>query len=533
MKKILWLVLILLLLCAFVFSACDNVDQPQSSTDTPTGTTDNATESNPDTHIHAFGEWIIVKEATCTVNGEQERSCSCGENEKQSINAFGHTEVIDATVAATCTTDGKTEGKHCSVCNTVTIAQTTIKAKGHTEVTDKAVTATCTTDGKTEGKHCSVCNTVTIAQTTVKAKGHSYVNDICENCNTLIDKQGAIEAENKRHSDFVTSCQEGINVHSQEANRLKQAYGISTVSNDAAYYRGLQKEIDTNITNITNNINHYKGLESLYGTDYSSMIATFESNLRKEKERKTLNERYLAIAIQQDEVEAYRNKLAEEEVRHSENLRLINARYYCIENGHTNIVIDQARPATCGRVGLSQGSHCADCNTIIQEQIVSPITGHDYGSDNKCIFCGSPKPSDGLCYTLRSDGVSYSVSIGSCTDRVVVIADTYNGLPVVEIAEKAFYKSIILSIVIPENVTIIGDYAFFRCESLKEITLPSTLENIGNMVFYYCALLKNVTYNGTVEEWNSITKVSGWDSGMGNTPLKKYTVYCTDETLTV
>jgi hypothetical protein len=116
---------------------------------------------------------------------------------------------------------------------------------------------------------------------------------------------------------------------------------------------------------------------------------------------------------------------------------------------------------------------------------------------------------------------------------VVVIADTYNGLPVVEIAEKAFYKSIILSIVIPENVTIIGDYAFFRCESLKEITLPSTLENIGNMAFYYCALLKNVTYNGTVGQWNSIAKVSGWDSGMGNTPLKKYTVYCTDETLTV
>ena len=57
------------------------------------------------------------------------------------------------------------------------------------------------------------------------------------------------------------------------------------------------------------------------------MIATFESNLRKEKERKTLNERYLAIAIQQDEVESYRKKLAEEDGRHAENLRIINARY--------------------------------------------------------------------------------------------------------------------------------------------------------------------------------------------------------------
>ena len=33
----------------------------------------------------------------------------------------------------------------------------------HTEVVDKAVAATCTTTGKTQGKHCSVCNKVTVA----------------------------------------------------------------------------------------------------------------------------------------------------------------------------------------------------------------------------------------------------------------------------------------------------------------------------------------------------------------------------------
>ena len=53
-------------------------------------------------------------------------------------------------------------------------AQRVVPATGHTEVTDAAIDVTCTTDGKTEGKHCSVCNEVLVAQKTVDATGHSY-----------------------------------------------------------------------------------------------------------------------------------------------------------------------------------------------------------------------------------------------------------------------------------------------------------------------------------------------------------------------
>ena len=88
-----------------------------------------------------------------------------------------HTAVVDAAVPATCTATGLTAGKHCAVCNTVLVAQTTVPAKGHTEVVDAAVEPTCTATGLTAGKHCAVCNTVLVAQTTVPAKGHTEVVD--------------------------------------------------------------------------------------------------------------------------------------------------------------------------------------------------------------------------------------------------------------------------------------------------------------------------------------------------------------------
>ena len=88
-----------------------------------------------------------------------------------------HTAVADAAVPATCTETGLTAGKHCAVCNTVLVAQTTVPAKGHAEVVDAAVEPTCTKTGLTAGKHCAVCNTVLVAQTTIPANGHTEVVD--------------------------------------------------------------------------------------------------------------------------------------------------------------------------------------------------------------------------------------------------------------------------------------------------------------------------------------------------------------------
>ena len=82
-----------------------------------------------------------------------------------------HTEVIDAAEEATCTEAGLSEGRHCSVCGTVLVAQEIVPALGHTEVIDEGKAPTELKPGLTAGKHCSVCGEILAKQEVIPALG--------------------------------------------------------------------------------------------------------------------------------------------------------------------------------------------------------------------------------------------------------------------------------------------------------------------------------------------------------------------------
>lgn len=132
-------------------------------------------EFGNDEHTHAFGKWAVAKEPTCVDTGMQKREClECGYTESEKLEALGHTTAKTAAVKATCTTDGLTEGTHCSVCDEVLQAQDTIPAYGHAPLKDYAVDPTCVTGGLTEGSHCGMCGAVIEEQTEIPATGHKY-----------------------------------------------------------------------------------------------------------------------------------------------------------------------------------------------------------------------------------------------------------------------------------------------------------------------------------------------------------------------
>ena len=61
------------------------------------------------------------------------------------------------------------------------------------------------------------------------------------------------------------------------------------------------------------------------------------------------------------------------------------------------------------------------------------------------------------------------------------------------------YRRVVSSIVIEEGVTSIGDYAFYDCIYVSEVTIPDTVTRIGKGSFSYGRLLQ-VTLGSSLQE---------------------------------
>ena len=155
---------------------------------------------------------------TTTGGGSSSGGSSGGGSSGGGSESHSHTMVKTEAVAATCTADGHNAYYTCSDCGKVykdaagttetTVAAETLLALGHTEVTDEAVEPTCTETGKTEGKHCSVCNEVLVAQTIIPAAGHRFENGACQVC--------GYDAVAEYNGTKYASLQAAINAASQK-----------------------------------------------------------------------------------------------------------------------------------------------------------------------------------------------------------------------------------------------------------------------------------------------------------------------------
>ena len=162
-------------------------------------TAEYATENATTAHTHEL-TLVPAVPATCTAAGNSayytcsgcDKIFSDSEGTTETtlqdvtIAATGHTVVNDPAVAATCTETGLTAGSHCSVCNTVLVAQETVPATGHTPaeaVVENNVAATCTTAGSYDSVvYCSVCNAEISRETVnVPATGHTPATAVEEN----------------------------------------------------------------------------------------------------------------------------------------------------------------------------------------------------------------------------------------------------------------------------------------------------------------------------------------------------------------
>ena len=504
--------------------------------------------------------------ATCTTNQ------SCTVCNAELVAALGHTEVVDAAVAPTCTETGLTEGKHCSVCSVVLLAQETVDALGHTpgtaatcttnqictvcnaqlvaalghtpgaeatcttnqsctvcnaelvaalghtpgaaatcttnqvctvcnaeltaalghnEVIDAAVAPTCTETGLTEGKHCSVCSEVLLAQETVAALGHTpgaaatcTTNQICTVCNTELTAALG---------------------HTPGAAATCTTNQVCTVCN----------------TELVAALGHTPGAEATCTTNQICTVCNAE----------------LVAALGHTPGDAA--TCTTNQICTVCNVELTAAL------GHTEVV-DAAVAPTCTETGLTEGKHCAVCNEVIITQQNIPIASHQYSNqyvfnddyhwkqcnncdsttpqrehvilDSVCLVCDpNVTPTEGIVYEISRNGTYAEVVGYTGSNSIIKIAEEYNGLPVKNICTNVFARTSASAVIIPDSVTsvrqnafyasnikivvfgegieLIEDCAFISCRSLHTLSLPNKPIDISDSAFSLCSLIITVYNN--------------------------------------
>ena len=222
-------------------------------TKTKTCTKCNATvtETIPKTS-HKYADTVVAP--TCTTGGYTLHKCSvCGTSYKDNTTkATGHSygnSVV--TKQPTCTSEG-TVIKTCTKCNATVTEK--LPAKGHTAVTDKGYPATCTTAGKTDGSHCSVCNTVIKVQTVINATGH-------KSSGWIVDKTASIGVKGSKHKE-CTVCKKVLETAEIPAlSRISISKASVTLSTSTYAYDGKAKK-----PGVTVKLN---GKTLKNGTDYT------------------------------------------------------------------------------------------------------------------------------------------------------------------------------------------------------------------------------------------------------------------------
>ena len=453
----------------------------------------------------------------------------------------GHRAVKDAAVAATCETAGKTEGSHCSVCNTVIKAQTTVAALGHSwdggkvtkaatctitgtktytctrckktrtetiaatghkAVKDAAVAATCETAGKTEGSHCSVCGTVLKAQTTTAALGHSWDNG-------KVTKAATCTAAGTRTYTCTRCKKTRTETIAATGHKAVKDAAVAATCETAGKTEGSHCSVCGTVLKAQTTV---AALGHSWDGGKVTKAATCTTAGTKT---------YTCTRCKKTRTETI------------------------AATGH-KAVKDAAVAATCETAGKTEGSHCSVCGTVLKAQTTTAALGHDYGewktikaatytepgqaervcrrnashkeyrqlpilekakialsacsiqlSEQTYVYDGTEKaPTVTITYNEKTltEGKDYQVyfadNVNPGTAKITVIAKTDSDYTGTAIITFEIRKSL------SENATVIEPGAFSNCTNLVNLNIKENVTEIGDNAFADSKNLQNIYFYG-------------------------------------
>ncbi len=136
------------------------------------------------------------------------------------------------------------------------------------------------------------------------------------------------------------------------------------------------------------------------------------------------------------------------------------------------------------------------CSALTSINIPDSVTSIGYEAFSACESLTSITVDEKNQHYCSVDGVLFDKSMATLicypsrkTNTVYTVPDG-----VTSICSFAFYRcESLTSITLPNGVITVGYEAFLCCENLTSITLPNSIISIGAMAFNYCRSLKSVT----------------------------------------
>lgn len=92
----------------------------------------------------------------------------------------------------------------------------------------------------------------------------------------------------------------------------------------------------------------------------------------------------------------------------------------------------------------------------------------------------------------RREKIALITSFNGWEVKKIVIPNSIQGYPVRAIAADAFEGVDVEFVLLPDTVKVIGEYAFYNCKKLKEVTFGKGIEKICSCAFWNCNQLSGI-----------------------------------------